>query len=265
VSELKKLWLGFKTMTRSVWALILREMLTRYGRKGFGFLWLFLEPLMFVAAFTVLRVITMGERQELDLRFIVTFMVTGILATVLWRNGAGRVMDAVRANTALFYHRTITVLDVFLARIILEVLSVTGVFIILSFVLVFADLMYRPYDLFYVVVGWMLQTWYAFGFSLTVGSLTHIWESFRRVWGPISLILFVSGGAFYMVEWLPPEFREYAVFIPTVGNIELIRYGFFGPEMTPYYDIAYSAGVNLFLTLIGFILLKYVSLTFEPD
>jgi len=265
VSELKRLIEGFKIMARSVWALILREILTRYGRKGLGFLWLFLEPLLFVAAFTSVRFITFGEKTEFDIRFIVTFMVTGLLATALWRNSVGRVMDALKANAALFYHRTITVFDVFLARILLEVIAVTGVFMLLSFILIFADLMYKPYDLFYVVLGWSLQVWYAFGFALTIGSLAHIWESLRRIWGPIGLILFITGGTFYMVEWLPPELREYAMLIPTVNNIELIRYGFFGPEMTPYYDVAYSASFNLFLTLIGLILLKYVSLTFEPD
>ena len=32
---------------RVVGALILREMLTRYGRNNIGFLWLFVEPIMF--------------------------------------------------------------------------------------------------------------------------------------------------------------------------------------------------------------------------
>jgi len=174
-------------------------------------------------------------------------------------------MDAIKSNLSLFYHRTITVLDVFLARILLEIINATGIFMFLSAVLIFADYMYKPYDLYYTVVGWLLQAWYAFGLALTVGSLGNKFEFVRRIWGPLGLILFLIGGTFYMVEWLPPELRKYAMLIPTVNNLELIRYGFFGPEMTPYYDVAYSASFNLFLTLIGLILLKYVSLTFEPD
>ncbi len=192
-------------------------------------------------------------------------MLTGITPTIMWRNAAGRVMDAIKANTALFYHRSITILDVFLARIILEILAVTGVFMSLCVFLLFSDFMYKPYDLFYTVIGWLLQVWYAIGLAFVVGSLGNKFDSVQRLWPPIGLILFITGGTFYMVEWLPPELREYAMLIPTVNNIELIRYGFFGPEMTPYYDIAYSASFNLFLTLIGLILLKYVSLTFEPD
>jgi len=265
VSELKRLIEGFKIMARSISALMLREILTRYGRKGLGFLWLFLEPILFVGAFTLVRFFTMGRGEEKDIHFIVTFMLTGIVPTVMWRNAVNRTMDALLANVALLYHRYITITDIFLARIVVEIVAVTGVFIFLSVVLVFADLMYKPYDLFYTVIGWLLQAWYAFGLALTVGSLASKFESVRRIWPPIGLILFITGGTFYMVEWLPPELREYAMLIPTVNNIELIRYGFFGPEMTPYYDVAYSASFNLFLTLIGLILLKYVSLTFEPD
>ena len=40
--------------TRIIWALLLREMMTRFGRHNIGFLWLFVEPMMFTLGVTAL-------------------------------------------------------------------------------------------------------------------------------------------------------------------------------------------------------------------
>lgn len=36
-----------KNQARIIGALMMRELITRYGREGLGFLWLVLEPLVF--------------------------------------------------------------------------------------------------------------------------------------------------------------------------------------------------------------------------
>jgi len=262
---MKRFFKSLQTMARVIYALMMREIITRYGRKGLGFLWLFIEPVLFIGAFTLIRAAFREVKTEKDFVLVVTLLITGLSSQSLWRHSVSRVMNAIQANLGLFYHRNITVMDVFLARILLEITAITGVFMVLSFILVFSGFMYPPSDLFYTVIGWLLQIWFAVGLALFVGSLANKWETVQKFWGPIGLILFITGGTFYFVEWLPPELRQYAMLIPTVNNIELIRYGFLGDLMTPYYDIEYSATFNLFLLLLGLITLKYVEETFEPE
>ncbi|MFN5779339.1 MAG: capsule polysaccharide export ABC transporter permease, partial [Novosphingobium sp.] len=38
---------AWQVQRRVIGALLLREMLTRYGRNNIGFLWLFVEPMLF--------------------------------------------------------------------------------------------------------------------------------------------------------------------------------------------------------------------------
>ena len=38
---------AWRVERRVIWALMLREMMTRYGRHNIGFLWLFAEPMLF--------------------------------------------------------------------------------------------------------------------------------------------------------------------------------------------------------------------------
>ena len=73
----------------SLCALLMREVLTRYGRHNIGFLWLFVEPMMFtlgVAALWTAMKATHGSNLP-----IVAFAITGYSSVLLWRNMPGQV------------------------------------------------------------------------------------------------------------------------------------------------------------------------------
>ena len=61
-------------------------------------------------------------------------VVLDTMAQELQRN-----FDALKQNISLLYHRNVTVLDVLLARIVLESAGATGSFIVLSVVLIGTD------------------------------------------------------------------------------------------------------------------------------
>ena len=50
-SDLRESW---RIQRRVIWALVMREILTRYGRHNIGFLWLFVEPMIFTLLVTLL-------------------------------------------------------------------------------------------------------------------------------------------------------------------------------------------------------------------
>jgi len=73
---------------RVIGALLMREIITRYGRDNLGFLWLFLEPMIFTAGVSAVWSITRNlHTANLS---IVAFAVTGYSAVLLWRNCASR-------------------------------------------------------------------------------------------------------------------------------------------------------------------------------
>jgi ABC-2 type transport system permease protein/capsular polysaccharide transport system permease protein len=97
---------------RVVWALTLREMLTRFGRHNIGFLWLFVEPMLFTLGVTALWTATKAVHGS-DLP-IVAFAVTGYSSVLLWRNMPSRCINAVTPNLSLLYHRNVRPLDIYL-------------------------------------------------------------------------------------------------------------------------------------------------------
>jgi len=108
---------------RILWALILRELSTRYGRDNIGFLWLLGEPLIFTFGVLVMWNI-IKPPYEHGIK-ITPFVITGYMPLILMRHMISHGLNSVKVNNALLYHRQITVLHLYTARLALEVISVT--------------------------------------------------------------------------------------------------------------------------------------------
>jgi capsular polysaccharide transport system permease protein len=108
---------------RVIGALLMREIITRYGRANLGFLWLFVEPMLFTLGITALwTALSLHKTSTLP---IVAFAVTAYSTVLLWRNCAMRCAMAIPPNVGLLYHRNVRVLDLLIARITLECAGAT--------------------------------------------------------------------------------------------------------------------------------------------
>src|SRR6202789_1171942 len=89
---------------RVLHALMMREVITRYGRDNLGVLWLVGEPMIFT-----LGVATLWSAAKLTHGGtgipIVAFAVTGYSSVLMWRNGTSHCIGGIDANTHLLFHR----------------------------------------------------------------------------------------------------------------------------------------------------------------
>jgi ABC-type polysaccharide/polyol phosphate export permease len=246
--SLPKAWLIQKQV---IGALLLREMLTRYGRHNIGFLWLFVEPMLFTLGVTALWTTTnMAHGSNLP---IIAFAVTGYSTVLLWRNMPHRCIGAVGPNLSLMFHKNVFVLDILLSRIALEFSGATLSFIVLSAVFIFAGLMPAPEDLLTVIAGWLYTAAFGGSMAILLGSVSEKSELIEKIWHPISYILFPLSGAAFIVNALPETLRQFVLILPMVHGIELVRHGYFGSIFTAHYDVTYmiaSIGVILLFALI---------------
>jgi capsular polysaccharide transport system permease protein len=234
---------------RVIHALVMREIITRYGRHNIGFLWLFLEPMLFTLGITTLWTVTkMSHGSSLP---IVAFAVTGYSSILLWRNTSNRCVKALEPNLNLLYHRNVTIGDVFLARIFLELAGATVSCLVLTVFFSLAGWMKFPANLLTVFEGWALLCWFSLGLGLTVGALSEKGELIDRVWHIVTYLMFPLSGAGFMLEWMPSNFQEVLLWVPMVHATEMIRHGYFGPLIHPHYNAAYLASINAALLLLG--------------
>ncbi len=248
---------------RVISALVLREMLTRYGRHNIGFLWLFVEPMLFTLGVTALWTATRTLHGS-DLP-IVAFALTGYSSVLLWRNMPGRCIGALRANLALMYHRNIKVLDIYVARLLLEFGGATISFATLALVFVALDWMQLPEDFLLVASGWMLLAWFGSALAILLGAISHESELVDKLWHPASYLLFPLSGAAFLVDALPRYAQQVVLYIPTVHGVEMVRAGWFGSKITAHYDAFYLIGFNLVFSVLALIAVHWVAARVVPE
>ncbi|MCC9595501.1 MULTISPECIES: ABC transporter permease [unclassified Rubrivivax] len=245
---------SFAIQRRVVWALMMREVITRFGRENVGVLWLVAEPMLFTLGVTALwSAAGMHHGSSLP---IVAFAITGYSSVLMWRNTVGRCTSGIQSNLNLLYHRNVKVIDVFVTRILLEEAGATASFIVLAAVFIGVEWIGPPQDPLLVVFGWLLLAWFGAALAMVVGAATAYSEVVERFWHPSAYLLFPLSGAAFMVDWLPTAAQKVVLLLPMVHGVELLREGYFGNAVRTHYDISYMCMANLVLTLIGLFLVR---------
>src|SRR5262249_45946834 len=108
---------------------------------------------------------------------LVPMVLTGYMPLTLWRHLtlSGGLRPFSR-SVGLLYHRHVTLLDTFFTRIFLEFAGTTTAFVMVSAVLIAAELVDPPQDIGLVAGGWMLMTLLSTGAALISAILTERFE-----------------------------------------------------------------------------------------
>jgi capsular polysaccharide transport system permease protein len=244
---------ALRVQLRVVGALTLRELGTRFGRDNLGYLWLFVEPALLGGALGLVHHIS-GHHLPggVDAG---TFWVIGYIPYYLLRGVLNRGPTAIAANQSLLYHRHITLLDIMLARDLLEGGATAGA--LLAFVLFFGLAAEEwPREPAKMVAGMLLMLGFAHGVALLLAAGSVYTEVFDRVTHLFTYLSLPITGAFFMVFWLPTELQRAALWVPTVHVFELVRDGQYGTQVPTHYDLAYLSGWIAALNLLGMAALR---------
>lgn len=249
--------------SRVLGALFMRELLTRFGRHNIGFLWLFVEPMVFTLGVTALWTATKSTHGS-DLP-IVAFALTGYSSVLLWRNMPGRCIGSLLNNLSLMYHRNIKVLDVYLARTLLEFGGATISFLVLGTFFTAIGWLEPPEDVLQVMSGWILTAWFGTALAVWLGALSHESEIVDKLWHPSSYFLFPLSGAAFLVDALPKAAQDIVLYLPMVHGVELLREGYFGTWINAHYDVGYVVTFNLVLSLLALLQVRKVARNMVPE
>jgi len=248
---------SWRIQRRVIGALFLREVITRYGRNNIGFLWLFVEPMLFTLGVTALW--TALERYHGSSLPIAAFALTGYSTVLLWRNMPARCIGAVRPNFSLLHHRYVKVIDIFVSRILVEGIGATLSFVTLSIFFMGIGWINLPEDVLTIVVAWFLLALFGASLAIILGSLNERSELVDKFWHPMSYIFFPLSGAAFSVDALPASAQKIVLWIPMVNAVEMVREGYFGSQYRAHYDLSYLTGVTLVLAFLALILVRLAS------
>lgn len=246
---------AMRTQFRILGALILREMATRYGRRGLGFLWLVGEPMLFCTGVMVLWSFT-KPAYEHGIRLI-PFVMTGYMSLILIRHMISLLTGAIDSNRGLLYHRQIKPTHILLSRIILEMGGATLAFFLLYVALAFLGQVELPHDYLLLYAGWVILATNAVGLALILTGLAMRFEVFERLVGLISYAMIPLSGVFFMVAWVPANLREVYLALPLVHGVEMIRAAVFGEYVETYYNAPYALTWGSAMIIVGLLLIAH--------
>ncbi len=248
---------------RVIGALLMREIITRYGRNNIGFLWLFVEPLMMTLL--ILMMWKFLRADQLSSLNIVAFTLTGYPMAMMWRNASNRAIGAISANASLLYHRNVRVLDTIFSRVLLEVAGATIAQIVIMALLLAVRWIEWPADIFYMLMAWILMALFALGLGLVICSIAFKFEAFGKLWSTLSFIMLPLSGAFFFVASLPHQAQEYLLWIPMVHGTEMFRQGYFGSSVLTLENPWFLLLCDLVLLFVGLALVAKFSKGVEPQ
>lgn len=239
---------------RTIFALMLREMSTRYGTTPGGYIWAIAEPVGMIAVLSIafsllLRSPSLGDS-------FILFYATAYLPFSLFRSVSNTVMNALNFSKPLLKFPAVSWMDAILARMLLN--SLSG--ILISYVLMAAILWLTGsrtvLDMVPILTAYGLAVLLGLGIGSFNCALIGIFPAWAQIWAIISRPLLILSAILYIVEEMPYTTREILAYNPLSHISGLARAGFY-PIYTPQYlDLVYVTLWALIPMLIGFILLR---------
>ena len=234
-------------------ALMLREMVTTYGRSPGGYLWAILDP---VAAIAIMSFLFSQAFQAPALgSTFALFYATGYLPFMMFNDVANKTGTTIRFSRPLLSYPAVTFLDAVLARLLLNALTHVMVFFIFVFGLWFFLDALTYLNVPSIIMAMAMAT----GLALGVGTLNcylmtafPLWE---RVWQIATRPLFFISGVFFLYDNLPESARNLMWYNPLTHVIGEMRHGFYPTCEATYVSHIYVFAIAMITFAIGLSLL----------
>ncbi|MCA0042076.1 ABC transporter permease [Celeribacter litoreus] len=243
-------WVTF----RVIFALILREISTTYGRSPGGYIWAILEPVLGIALLTIifslfLRAPPLGESFPL-------FYATGILPFTLYSDVSNKISRSISFSRPLLFYPRVTFLDAILARAILATLtSVTVMGIILCAIVMLEGIDLRL-DPMLLGLGIAMPIALGFGIGSLNALLFAIAPAWERVWAILNRPMFLISGIFYLFTSLPEAIQKLLWFNPLIHITGALRGALYDRYQPDYVSPSYVFLLSLIFAVLGILFLK---------
>jgi len=246
-------WYQLGIQRRVIWALVMREMITRYGREGIGVLWLVGEPALFIVGVMVIFGSIEGARNGISMA---EYLAVSYPTIILWRNTTGRVAKALEVNAALLHLNPVRPIDLYYSRIFLEFSGAIASFLILYLVFVAVGICHWPDDVLLMTFGYFMVAWFSFGFVMIMGALSEMSETIDRSSHIILYLMLPFSGIFVPAYLVPAQYRDPLLLTPLINCVEMFHAGYFGDRMHTYYSIPCTISFNLLMTFAGLVMVQ---------
>lgn len=253
---MSRLTAGWRVQRRVISALMIRELVTRFGRENIGFLWMMTEPLMFAGLVGIMwRYLHGPEEHGVSMT---AFIASGYIPLTLFRHAVTRSTKVFSVNGSLLYHRQIKILDFVFVRFLIEVIGSMMAFVFIASILMILNQFPVPAHVGALLGGWFLYCMFTFSLCLVLAPLSELSDVLEKMM-PITIYLAIPFcGTFTMISWLAPPLQHFMLYSPFMSPMELIRYGIFGDRVHAIWELSVPISTTIVLTVVGLTLCRRI-------
>lgn len=239
---------------RSIMALVLREMSTRYGRTPGGYIWAVLEPLGMIIVLSfgfslLLRSPSLGTS-------FILFYSTGFLPFNLFNTLSNTTSKALSFSRSLLKYPAVTWLDAILARFFLNSLTSILVMYILLFGILQLVESANVINFVPIIQAVTLAMLLGLGIGTLNCFLTGMYPAYQMAWSIATRPLMIASAVIYIYEDLPGAAQDVLWYNPLAHITGLMRTGVFPTYNPGYLSPVYVASIGLITLAAGVMLLR---------
>ncbi len=251
---------SFAQTLKSHWqvlvALMLRDIKTRFFGSAWGFLLAIAWPLTHIAILLALNLVTgrlppYGDSAAL-------WFATGIVPFMAFSYMSRFIMFGLLLNRPLLIFPNVKIMDVLLARALVELLSAGLVILILCIYFYIQGINFVPVN--------TVQAFYAMGSVLMLGLgagvvnaiLAQAIPGWATAYSLSMIALWLASGIFFIPDNLPELLRYPASFNPILQNILWVRSAYYEGYGVLTLDKNYALGYGVFSLFCGLLLERMV-------
>ena len=242
-------------VTKSVWyALFMREVLTRLWTDRAGGFWLFAEPILFVVVMVGIRAY-MRAIDNIAGAPMVTWLVIGLVAFFMFRDGLMRGLGAISSAKALYSYRQVKPIDAVIVRIFTEGFVRTLVLMLLLMGLALLGFNAIPYDPIGFAFAWFTIWLFGLSAGLLFSVVASLVSEINKLIGVMMLPLLLLSAVMLPLQYLPYPVQQMLLYNPIAHALELARLSFFKGYWTlPGIDYIYLYSWILSFLVLGLML-----------
>jgi len=241
------------TAIRTITALILREMSTRYGRNPGGYIWAVLEPLGVIVILSIGFSLLMRSPSLGNSFFL--FYASAYLVFNLYQTLSLTVARAITFSRPLLMYPVVTWVDAILARFILNLLTgLLVVYILLTGILATIDSR-AVLEMGRLAEALALASLLGLGVGTLNCAIGGLFPIYDLIWSIATRPLFLVSGIFYVYEDMPQGVQNIIWYNPLMHITGLMRSGIYPTYHPLYISEIFVLVVSLSTLLMGLILL----------
>jgi capsular polysaccharide transport system permease protein len=218
-------WRSFHVWLNVINALLLRDIRVRAGKYYMGYLLIFLMPFLHLGVVLIIFA-GIGRTPNVGTDPVI-FYGLSILPFVVFVYPSRQITFSLAANRPLLYFPRVQIMDIIIARGLLEAANGMAVSAVVFLVLVLTTEEFSPRDSLGVLSALLLTLYLGFAYGLINALISRAFEFWHYAFNALFPLLWIISGIVFNLHALPAPYRAYLAYNPLLQCIEYIRYSYY--------------------------------------